>query len=74
MALYCVEKFERTDSGVEKIVYWRQDKHIHNTSFINTIERKLGVNYGGIWRVRVNSFRSNQPEPQSKNSVNYNGL
>lgn len=59
MAKYCIEKFE-SDSGAERTVCWRQDKHIHDAGFIVDIEVKLQIRFGGTWQVRANSYRSNQ--------------
>jgi hypothetical protein len=71
MAKYCTEKFE---SGTkEKIVYWRQDKHVHNAALIKSVERWLGGQFGGTWTVRANSFRSAQPEPTADNAAEYTG-
>ena len=60
MAKYCIEKFERSDTGKEQIVYWRQDKHVHDATLITTIEKGLSATYQGTWSVRANSYRSNQ--------------
>ena len=72
MASYCVEKYE-DDQGNEKKVCWRQDKHVHDASFITTIEKALGATYGNTWHVRVNSYQSNQSKCP-ENSVDYNDL
>lgn len=60
MAKYCQEKFEHTTTGEERWVYWRQDKHVHDATMITKIETWLGVNQGGTWTVRANSFMSHQ--------------
>lgn len=65
MAKYCTEKFENTTTGAEILVYWRQDKHVHNAAMITSIKQWLGQNHGGTWDVRANSFQSNQNEPTS---------
>jgi len=72
MAKYCSEKFER-DNGVEQIVCWRQDKHVHDAAFITTIKQKLGTTYGGIWDVRINSYQPGLSKCPTK-SVDYNDL
>lgn len=58
MAQYCSEKFEKGGSPDEVLVCWRQDKHIHDATLINTIVRKLQETRGGTWYVRANSYRS----------------
>lgn len=72
MAKYCVEKFE-ANTGQEKVICWRQDKHVHDASLITTIEQKLQATYGGAWSVRANSYRSNQQSCPA-NSVDYDDL
>jgi len=72
MATYCVEKFE-SDNDQEVKVCWRQDKHIHNASFITTIKQKLHNKYGGVWDVRVNSYQSGQ-QSCPMGSENYEDL
>lgn len=62
MAKYCIEKFE-SDTGLEKKVWWRQDKHVHDAGFISTIKQRLATRFGGNWDVRVNSYESNQSSP-----------
>jgi hypothetical protein len=59
MAKYCQEKFENT-TGAERIVYWRQDKHVHDARMIGAIQRALEAALGGTWSVRANSYQSNQ--------------
>lgn len=59
MAKYCIEKFE-SGLGLEKVIYWRQDKHVHDATFITTIAQRLATRFGGVWSVRANSYRSNQ--------------
>ena len=73
MAKYCIEKFEEHDSGQEYTVCWRQDKHVHDPSFITDIEIKLQIKFGGTWSVRVNSYRANQSSCGS-NSLEYDDL
>jgi len=58
MATYCAEKFENNTTGVEQVVCWRQDKHVHDATLITDIEKKLGVQFGNVWAVRANSYRS----------------
>lgn len=67
MASYCQEKFERSDTGEEKIVYWKQNKHVHNAAFISDIQTALARKYDGTWNVRANSYMSNvsNPSPQA---------
>lgn len=73
MAKYCTEKFERESDGREVIVCWRQDKHVHDASLITTIERWLAGAVGaGIWKVRANSYQSNQSNCPDR-SVEYPG-
>lgn len=70
MARYCTEKFERLSDGREQLVCWRQDKHVHNANMITGVEQWLSVQLTGMWRVRANSYRSNQSNcPQ--NAVEY---
>jgi len=69
MAKYCVEKFE-SDTGEEKIVCWKQNKHVHDATLIKTIQKKLETKYAGTWSVRANSYRSNQSRCP-ENSVEY---
>lgn len=59
MATYCTEKFEN-DAGDEKIVFWLQNKHVHDAGFITTIKRALERTYGGTWDVRIGSYQSGQ--------------
>ncbi|HEU0013785.1 MAG TPA: hypothetical protein VFQ45_08880 [Longimicrobium sp.] len=63
MAKYCQEKFEELNDGTEVIVYWRQDQHNHDASFISDVARQLGVVRGGNWQVRKNSYQSNLSSP-----------
>lgn len=69
MASYCREKFENT-AGQEKVVCWRQDKHVHDAAFITTLKQWLGNQFGGTWDVRANSYQSNQSNCPP-NSVEY---
>jgi hypothetical protein len=73
MATYAKQKFEK--GAEEKIVYWRQDKHVHNANLISEIARRLGVTYGGTWTVRVNSYESGiSKEPTGANVVELKDL
>lgn len=71
MATYCNEKFEDT-TGKEKIVCWRQDKHVHNAALITTLAQWLGTQLGGTWSVRANSYQSGQ-QKCPLNSLEYTG-
>ena len=70
MASYCIEKFERQADGLEQVVCWRQDKHVHNASLITTIKQWLSLTQTGLWEVRANSYRSNQ-QTCPQNSLDY---
>lgn len=70
MAKYCTEKFERMSDGQERVVCWRQDKHVHNASLITDIEQWLSQRLTGMWHVRVNSYQSNQ-STCPVNSIDY---
>lgn len=59
MAKYCQEKFEN-ERGEEKLVCWRQDKHVHDAGMITAVQQWLATEYGGTWSVRANSYQSNQ--------------
>lgn len=65
MAKYCQEKYERTTAGqpAEVIVYWTQNKHDHDASLISAVARRMGEVHGDEWRVRANSYQSNQSSP-----------
>ncbi|WDU63101.1 hypothetical protein LRS56_00450 [Pseudomonas poae] len=69
MASYCQEKFE-SNTGAEKRVCWRQDKHVHNAALITTIAIWLGNQYGGTWTVRAGSYESNKSSC-GKDAVSY---
>ncbi|MGY2489910.1 hypothetical protein [Cupriavidus sp. CP313] len=60
MPKYCQEKFTETTNGAEVKVCWRQDKHVHDATLITAIELWLQAERGGQWRVRANSYQSNQ--------------
>lgn len=60
MAKYCREKYERAADGLEKVVCWRQDKHVHDAALIIAIEQFLNTQFTGTWTVRVNSYQSGQ--------------
>lgn len=59
MPKYCKQKFENTVTGAEQIVYWRQDKHVHNAALQTTIATWLGPN----WASRGNSYQGNLSHP-----------
>jgi hypothetical protein len=52
---YCQEKFEDIVTGATRIVYWQQNKHVHNAALQTVIATWLGPN----WRPRNNSYQSN---------------
>ena len=58
MPKYCIEKFESGSNEVK--VYWKQNKHVHDATLITAIEKALGKEKGGKWKVRANSYQSNQ--------------
>lgn len=58
MATYSQEKFEEINNGDERKVCWRRDKHVHDTKTITAIEKWLGEENGGTWKVRTNSYQS----------------
>lgn len=63
MASYCQEKYEDPTAGTEVIVYWVQNKHVHDASMISKIAARLGEVHGGVWSVRASSYQSNQSSP-----------
>jgi hypothetical protein len=71
MASYCREKYERTD-GQEKVVCWKQNKHVHDGALIVAIEQFLNGQFGGVWTVRANSYQSEQSSCGPKD-VEYTG-
>lgn len=66
MPAYCQEKFE--NGAAEQIVYWRQDKHVHNPAMQTAIARWLGAG----WSPRPGSYQSNLSKTSPK-AVEYTG-
>lgn len=62
MPTYCKQKFENTKTGEEKIVYWRQNKHVHNAALQTAIAKWLGPD----WASRGNSYESGLSTPPVK--------
>ncbi len=79
MPKYAIEKFENSaipnpPAGVpERKVYWVATKHVHNAAMITDIAKWLDTNYPlKGWKVRKNSFQSNQPSaPNDATAVEY---
>lgn len=59
MPKYCKQKFENTQTGEERIYYWRQDKHVHDATIQTDIAKWLGPE----WSPRTNSYQSGLSSP-----------